>query len=88
MAHHSGHIKILNHAKSFDVCNKHQYEIYKVSLFSPVANIIVSKMGTPTHFLNSPDLGLNGSIVIKEEEFRDFERILALNCFVVAWQNN
>ncbi len=36
MAHHSAHIKILNHAKSFDVCNKHQYEIYKVSLFSPV----------------------------------------------------
>jgi len=38
MAHHSAHIKILNHEKSFDVCNKHQYGIYKVSLFSPVAN--------------------------------------------------
>ena len=36
MAHHSTDIKILNHAKSFDVCNKRQYEIYKVSLFSPV----------------------------------------------------
>jgi len=39
MARHSIHIKILNHAKSFDVCNKHQYGIYKVSLFSPVGII-------------------------------------------------